>query len=228
MPNYCNNNLIIEGDRKILEKFYDENFTLEPRYELDSPLVAPELRFSLSVPMPEDDEDWYSWNIDNWGTKWEPVGSGLCWSENSLDVDFDTAWCPPYFWLKTVTALYPELYFTLKYAEGGLNFSGILCCTNGEVVQEEEGENGDYYGEKFCNKCEDYTNWDELEEGYDKELGVCVCCRDEAFKTIASALRAKKIEQLPKKLACMRMGRNPIMDKYIMNKVFIPRLFGVH
>ena len=100
MPNYCNNNLIIEGDSEILKKFYDENFTLEPHWKSERPPTEPELRFSLSVPMPEDDEDWYSWNIDNWGTKWEPIQTDYpywsdndfpYWSDNSLDVCFDTA-----------------------------------------------------------------------------------------------------------------------------------------
>ena len=34
----------------------------------------------------------------------------------------------------------------------------------------------------------------------------------------------EKVENLPKKLACMRMGRNAIVNNYLMRKVFIPRL----
>ena len=34
----------------------------------------------------------------------------------------------------------------------------------------------------------------------------------------------EKVENLPKKLACMRVGRNAIVNNYLMRKVFIPRL----
>ena len=49
---------------------------------------------------------------------------------------------------------------------------------------------------------------------------------DMAQSCSQSAVRLEIIEikKLQKKLACMRMGRNPIMNNYLMRKVFIPRL----
>ena len=211
MPNHCENN---NGDAQMIKKFYDENFTIEPDSSIHD---SPQLQFSMSVPMPQHIEDWYHWNINNWGTKWEPYevfDDYVCSDITTLNIGFETAWSPPESWLKTVATLYPALHFELRYAEGGNGFSGVLECQWGEVVNDSVGENGDFYGEKYCNNCEVYIFWDDMEE-YDKELGVCVCCRDE---------RSKKINQLSKKLACMRMGRNPIIDNFMMRKVFIPRL----
>ena len=225
MPNHCENNLTINGDAHMIKKFYDENFTIETDSIIHD---SPQLQFSMSVPMPQHIEDWYNWNINNWGTKWEPyeVYSDYVCSyreATTLDINFDTAWSPPQSWLITVATLYPALHFELRYADDGLGFSGVLECQEGEVVKYGSGESGDFYGEKICNNCEMYTEWVDMED-FDKELGVCVCCRDEAFKSIASVIRSKKINQLSKKLACMRMGRNPIIDNFMMRKVFIPRL----
>jgi hypothetical protein len=41
---------------------------------------------------------------------------------------------------------------------------------------------------------------------------------------IKPALEAKKIATLRQRLACMRIARNPIMDNYLMRKVFLRRL----
>jgi hypothetical protein len=46
-------------------------------------------------PMPEGTEDWYSWCVENWGTKWDT--SQLFWSQDdkSLFITCETAWSPP-------------------------------------------------------------------------------------------------------------------------------------
>ena len=47
---------------------------------------------------------------------------------------------------------------------------------------------------------------------------------DEAKMTIKNAIRKKKIQALHKRMACVRIARNPIVDKYLMRQVYIPRL----
>ena len=216
MPNWCNNYLQIEGDYTELKKFYDENFDDDEG-----------LQFCKSVPMPKEEEDnWYNWNCENWGTKWEIDDCIFELEENDtlIAVNFQTAWAPPEAWLRTVCGLYPKLSFELRFAECGMDFSGYVQCEVGEVVHEENGENGDFYGWKFCANCEDEFNYDELERNWDSTLCMCVECRDNAFKLISNFIREQKIKNLPKKMACMRMGRNPIVDKYLLNKVYIPRM----
>ena len=91
---------------------------------------------------------------------------------------------------------------------------------NGDLKEEREGHCGEYYGERDCDLCENgYIQWDEERRYY-----CCECCENNAFDTIGKFVRKKKIENLPKKLACMRIGRNAILDNYLMRKVFIPRL----
>jgi hypothetical protein len=40
--------------------------------------------------------NWYSWNVNNWGTKWNAYSQELLEQDNyTLKIQFDTAWSPP-------------------------------------------------------------------------------------------------------------------------------------
>ena len=77
MPNYSYNNLTLEGNNKDLEKFYLENKSEDN-----------ELCFLKSVPRPKEEEDnWYKWNIENFGTKWNTCESKFYSSIEFFDKD---------------------------------------------------------------------------------------------------------------------------------------------
>lgn len=214
MPNWCDNKLEICGSDADVDKFMKEN------------MEDGKLSFAKAVPEPEYEGrmGWNNnWRIENWGTKWEP-DMRHDYKEGDNTLYFDTAWSPPDIWLETVANKYPNLCFSLRYAEGGCDFSGFIKYLYGELVRNEEGDYGKYYGEQYCENCEECINWDCCDNGWNRKFDMCTNCFDKACKTIKSAVRTKKIEKLPQKLACMRMGRNPIVDNYLMRKVFIPRL----
>ena len=67
MPNWCYNKLKIKGTKNELLKFYNENKNNNSIYENKK----QELDFYKSVPIPKDqEENWYKWNNQNLGTKW--------------------------------------------------------------------------------------------------------------------------------------------------------------
>jgi len=55
--------------------------------------------FSYFCPRPEsEEEDWYNWNVSNWGTKWEVMpdkDSISRLSDTTIQLSFDTAWSAP-------------------------------------------------------------------------------------------------------------------------------------
>jgi hypothetical protein len=115
MPNWCDNSMrVSHSDKSKVD-------ALEAVLQSDDKGV-----FQHLLPMPESEQDnWYDWNINNWGTKWEC--SIIDWErcdDNSIWISFESAWSPP-------IALYEHIYHELDwqveglYHEGGCAFCGI-------------------------------------------------------------------------------------------------------
>jgi len=113
MPNWCYNSVTLENDDP---KVIDE---LESVISKDDSKPFQHLR-----PMPEsEEENWYSWNIEHWGTKWDVgVHDFERDSPTSIRLFFDSAWSPP-------IAMYDYLTengwrVDAQYQEEGMGFIG--------------------------------------------------------------------------------------------------------
>ena len=70
MPNWITNELHLEGTEKDVEALLDS--IIVDRNNEQS------VTFSNIVPMPESEKDnWYMWNINNWGTKWDACETSI-------------------------------------------------------------------------------------------------------------------------------------------------------
>jgi Ferredoxin-like domain in Api92-like protein len=111
--------------------------------------------------------DWYSWNLANWGCKWD--ASDVYVEEDSATywaISFDTPWSPPIPAMESLSLLFPDVKFTLRYEEEQ-GWGGITEFTNGESNEIESWDipnnHADYSKlEKEC-VCEwdsdDPDNW---------------------------------------------------------------------
>lgn len=114
MPNWCDNTVTIShSDKTKIDAIENALKTEDKDF------------FSAIRPRPLTEEDnWYDWNVNNWGTKWSPsVHDFEREDDNTIWVSFDSAWSPP-------TALYSymdtEGYDTRAYYhEGGMGFVGV-------------------------------------------------------------------------------------------------------
>jgi hypothetical protein len=77
----------------------------------------------------EGEEDWYKWNTENWGTKWDVIAESVFYQGDILVARYESAWAPPItfyqYLLKcgfVIRALYYEPY---------QDFCGIF--DNGEI-----------------------------------------------------------------------------------------------
>jgi len=149
MPNWCSNQLILTGISQEIFDFNNANLDIEK-----------DLDFNNKVPFPEDrdfDKEWHMWRIINWGTKWTAADTIITfnWEDleqtivKSLIYEFNTAWSPPSKWLLTVSELYPNIEFEHKYCEPNCDFSGITIIQNGNLILDENGICGEYYGDKL-------------------------------------------------------------------------------
>lgn len=147
MPNWCSNSVVITGKTEDIEKL--ENFLDEKSGKnwFDYFLPTPEeLKDTEALSDPTEEKtaeliekygcgDWYSWNINNWGVKWNCDVDQ--WDVSPTDVDgesliefvFDSPWAAPvelYEWIENNT----ELSVVAEFHEEGMCFVG--CYEDGE------------------------------------------------------------------------------------------------
>lgn len=156
MPNWCSNTLKVTTENaEKLKEFYndsvieDKDKTEWSKFTLNNLFPTPpellnEGAFSKSENSEElvkkyGSSDWYTWRVNNWGTKWDVSESYI--SENSEDelvINFDSAWSPPVAWLVAIAPKFPELKFSLSYEEPGCDFCGYIIIENGQVIETDE------------------------------------------------------------------------------------------
>lgn len=123
MPNWCYNYVTLSNEDVAAID------ALEKVLASESPEVFQHLR-----PMPEGEEDWYGWHLENWGTKWEMSCNDYGRDgENTIWIMFDTAWGPP-------TELYKFLHeqgwdVDAQYQEEGMGFIGQFVDGNDECYE---------------------------------------------------------------------------------------------
>ena len=96
MPNWVYNNITITGDDKkltVLSDFFGKSYTLSSGEKVEQ-------CFSFfNIISPADLEaytkNWYDWNRENWGTKWEACEPALETNVGMVEYTFNTAWSPP-------------------------------------------------------------------------------------------------------------------------------------
>ena len=59
-------------------------------------------------------DNWYSWSIDKWGTKWNAVESEVSQTENVLTYSFNTAWDAPRQIVETLRELQKTILKNVK------------------------------------------------------------------------------------------------------------------
>ncbi|NDB61782.1 hypothetical protein EB001_25575 [bacterium] len=119
--------------------------------------------------------DWYGWQNANWGTKWNASDS-----EDYGDfIEFNTAWATPFYLLVALSKKYPEVRFSVRYADEDFGHNvGEFVLQNGEEVECNIPEGGTYeayvmamdiqYGgvDEYFDCNEEIFNelWDDEEE----------------------------------------------------------------
>lgn len=62
-------------------------------------------------------ESWYDWSISNWGTKWNAKETYINMQDKewgSIEIEFDTAWSPPYQIFAKMLELFPDIEFEFR------------------------------------------------------------------------------------------------------------------
>jgi len=168
MPNWCENILEAQGPEEEIRRFLDETGPIlsfdsivpmpAELWDADSPLRPPWNAGSHALALWQQRQaelrrkygatDWHDWAIKHWGTKWNACAV----RQEGRGYVFDTAWGPPLPVIQALSAKYPDLRFTLTYAEPGNYFGGYAIYRNGNLVEETDipdAELPDFFAEVF-------------------------------------------------------------------------------
>jgi hypothetical protein len=137
-------------------------------------LKQPDYYRPLEEAMKFNGNDWYNFNVREWGTKWDV---GVHSDDTNPDTymeetangenyvvyyNFQTAWSRPMPALIKLSSQYPDLLFTLVYQEE-TGWGGELELLRGEIISESMYDNQ-------CNDCDGTYE--------DSELIECDDCGD--------------------------------------------------
>jgi hypothetical protein len=112
-------------------------------------------------------QNWWDWNRENWGTKWDAYDVSVDTSSGSIS--FTSAWSPPIPVVEAITTKYPALHFEFSYEEEN-GWGGEMTFENGELVAEKTWDeptcHADYValervGQCICSYEDDQNEWYE-------------------------------------------------------------------
>ena len=152
MPNHCHNRVTFYSEDKpeLIQKLYkifksdnifgqfvpepdwkttpDENAelpVLEEHKNKNGDVVFTTYKFPTSG---KTDDRWYSWRLQNWGTKWDCYEVQIDDSEMhyGFEVTFDTAWSPPEEVCYAIKEQFDNPSVSWFYDEPGCEVAGYL------------------------------------------------------------------------------------------------------
>ena len=96
---------------------------LEEHKDADGKVLFTTHKFPKSG---KTDDRWYDWQIQNWGTKWEPTDLSVEQCDEELEITFNTAWSPPEDICRAIRNKYPDVTVSWFFDEPGMEVAGYL------------------------------------------------------------------------------------------------------
>ena len=79
--------------------------------------------------------DWYSWNLNNWGVKWDAVRPTAKYDLLTITFSFDSPWgCPEHFVIE-LSKLYPDATFEMVSGSIENDSHYEFTCDNGKYIE---------------------------------------------------------------------------------------------
>ena len=150
MPNWCYNRVKVYGDENTVEQIKEIHYIFEkhpdpfnqifpipdfkniPNEKGELPILEQHKNDkgeivweTYNFPDGKNDDRWYHWCIENWGTKWDACDKSIDYEDSEiLALTFNTAWSPPEGIVERLREKYPELTFQCFYDEPGMESAG--------------------------------------------------------------------------------------------------------
>jgi hypothetical protein len=171
MPNWCSNNIRVSGPDAALNEFAE---WLDDGNNLLSKIIpTPEELTKVQSPFNGTKEEsdaliakyghnnWYDWNIANWGTKWD-VEPNLQTNDGEIGLVFESAWSPPQRAIALLAEKFDDLSFYHAYLEEGMGFVGYDEYEGGKIVDEFYSDDSD--SDEWKELASDEFGWEPWED----------------------------------------------------------------
>lgn len=149
MPNWITNTITMRGDGETIKTIFNRHFE-DGTFDFNT--ITPQPQTIKECPKeyicdckeehlePEDGKpwfNWYEWNYDNWGVKWNACEG---WVNAELKMfGFDTPWGMPATVMAKMSRLYPNIVFEIEVT-GEIDLPYRLHIQNGKEIFYEEFE----------------------------------------------------------------------------------------
>lgn len=180
MPNWCNNTITISGPTDTIKQLWEDAHWTETSKDEDGNDISVNCFGLLQAmaPMPkelngttspsEDGEDWYTWRVNNWGTKWDVDNEGLEFQDHGDGTSeitgwFDSAWSPPVGAYEKFCDDMDNCSIDAWYEEGGMDFAGHWHDGQDDFLDGIS----DYARDVIKNGTSSCDLYDELDEYFD-------------------------------------------------------------
>ena len=178
MPNWCTNNITISGPTETIKQLWEDAHPDTEAFELLNAMAPMPAELEDTTSPSEDGNDWYSWRVNNWGTKWDVSDEGLEYIDNEDGTSeitgwFDSAWAPPIGAYNKFLDDMDNCSIQASYHEPGMDYAGFYSDGEDEYLENlydeyklAEDERSDLYNrldEEYA-LSENYEMWDEDEE----------------------------------------------------------------
>lgn len=187
MPNWVWNTVTVSGEPEQLEAF-------RKQAEAPTPLNEKPIFSFWNFIKPSDDilseykageslgsddrspNNWYNWNLREWGTKWEAVRPEFTESPDGTNIQysFDTAWGHPEPVFYAMIQQFPELDFSIYYREeqgwgGQIDGSGgVFWIVDEWDIPSTHEESIEHDGYCYCQDNND-SMYDDCPKSPEKE-----------------------------------------------------------
>ena len=150
MPNWCDNRVTISSNteddsqfKELVAKFQVErpfneiypkpDFTKIPNSKGELPIKEVHKNDkgeivceTFNFPDGQNDDRWYHWCSNNWGTKWDVNVVESEVDEGYAEFEFQTAWAPASGIFDKIKEDYPDVAISWFYDEPGMEIAGYL------------------------------------------------------------------------------------------------------
>lgn len=168
MPNWVENTVTITGDETLVAEIGARLRAPVPPGQEDAVfsfwnIVAPtdldRYHSTCDSEGIKDPDNWYNWNVRNWGCKWDASSVSVDVESTRLVYNFTTPWSPPARAMELLAEQYPKATIHIRFVE-------------------EQGWGGEMVGNG--ENWEEIDSWDtpSTHEETMSAFGYCWACED--------------------------------------------------